>query len=87
MRSTLLADYTHTTVLHSIILTFMFVVYATSDKIGSPGKMWELLHAAAENHPVSGNAKGSYLTIRSKNGLIFGVINVIGNFGELFWKS
>jgi len=30
MRSTLLCDYTHTTVLFAIILTFVFTVYATS---------------------------------------------------------
>ncbi|KAF8325239.1 urea transporter [Cantharellus anzutake] len=69
MRATLLCDYTHTTVLFAIILTFVFTVYATSEKIGSFRKMHELLTA------VSGNAHGSYLTMRSKNGLIFGVIN------------
>jgi len=84
LRSTLLCDYTHTTVLFAIILTFVFTVYATSDKIGSPGKMHELLTAAAAVTPVSGNAHGSYVTMRSKNGLIFGVINIIGNFATVF---
>ncbi|KAK0186708.1 urea transporter [Armillaria mellea] len=84
MRSTLLCDYTHTTVLFAIILTFVFTVYATSDKIGSPAKMHELLTSAAMSHPVSGNAHGSYVTLRSKNGLIFGVINIIGNFATVF---
>ncbi|PBK83965.1 urea transporter [Armillaria gallica] len=84
MRSTLLCDYTHTTVLFAIILTFVFTVYATSDKIGSPAKMHELLTSAAMLHPVSGNAHGSYVTLRSKNGLIFGVINIIGNFATVF---
>ncbi|KAF9043829.1 urea transporter [Hymenopellis radicata] len=84
MRSTLLCDYTHTTVLFAIILTFVFTVYATSDKIGSPARMHQLLTAAAQTHPVSGNAHGSYVTMRSKNGLIFGVINIIGNFATVF---
>ncbi|KAI0254582.1 urea transporter [Lactifluus subvellereus] len=84
MRATLLCDYTHTTVLFSIILTFIFTVYATSSKIGSPAKMHELLTAAAVLRPVSGNAHGSYITMRSKNGLIFGVINVVGNFATVF---
>ncbi len=91
---------THTTVLFAIILvcsitfhchlalihtqTFVFTVYATSDKIGSPAKMHQLLTAAAQTHPVSGNAHGSYVTMRSKNGLIFGVINIIGNFATVF---
>ncbi|KAN0125892.1 urea transporter [Russula decolorans] len=84
MRATLLCDYTHTTVLFAIILTFVFTVYATSPKIGSPAKMHELLASAAAARPVSGNAHGSYMTMRSKNGLIFGVINVVGNFATVF---
>ncbi|KAF9479193.1 urea transporter [Pholiota conissans] len=84
MRSTLLCDYTHTSVLFAIILTFVFTVYATSDKIGSPKRMHELLSAASAAAPVPGNAHGSYVTIRSKNGLIFGVINIIGNFATVF---
>lgn len=46
--------------------------------------MHELLTAAAAATPVPGNAHGSYVTMRSKNGLIFGVINVIGNFATVF---
>lgn len=84
MRATLLCDYTHTTVLFAIILTFIFTAYATSPKIGSPAKMHELLVKAATERPVAGNAHGSYLTMRSKNGLIFGVINIIGNFATVF---
>lgn len=84
MRSTLLADYTHTTVLFVIIMVFMFTVYATGNKIGSVGKMWELLEHAQEVKPVPANKDGSYLTMRSKNGLIFGVINVIGNFATVY---
>ncbi|KAF8057401.1 urea transporter [Lyophyllum atratum] len=84
MRATLLCDYTHTTVLFAIILTFVFTVYATSPKIGSIAKMHELLDAASAVSPVDGNAGGSYLTMRSRNGLIFGVINIIGNFATVF---
>ncbi|KAL5532400.1 hypothetical protein ACEPAF_5970 [Sanghuangporus sanghuang] len=84
MRATLLCDYTHTTVLFGIILTFVFTVYATSSKIGSIENMHTLLTAASERAPVSGNAGGSYLTMRSKNGLIFGVINIVGNFATVF---
>lgn len=75
---------THTTVLFAIIFTFIFTVYATSPKIGSPAAMHSLLAAASAESPVPGNAHGSYLTMRSKNGLIFGVINVIGNFATVF---
>lgn len=72
MRATLIADYTHTLVLYCILIAFAMVVYGTSDIIGSPSRMWELLLKASENHPVADNAGGSYLTLRSKSGLIFG---------------
>lgn len=62
----------------------MFVVYATSSQIGSPSKMWELLQEASVRDPVSGNAGGSYLTMRSLSGLIFGIVNLCGNFSTVF---
>ena len=58
----------------------MFTVYGATDKIGSISKMYELLAQASERNPVPGKAGGSYLTIyltmRSLDGLIFGVMNV-----------
>lgn len=41
---------------------------------------------------VSGNKGGSYLTMLSSDGLMFGVINIVGNFGTVFvdqsyWQS
>lgn len=75
---------THTSVLFAIILTFVFTVYATSGYIGSISQMHHLLSEVTQIMPVSGNAQGSYLTLRSLNGLIFGVINLIGNFATVF---
>merc|ERR1739844_781882 len=42
--------------------------------------------------PVDGNEDGSYLTMLSSGGLIFGIINIVGNFGTVFvdqsyWQS
>lgn len=42
--------------------------------------------------PVPGNKSGSYLTMLSSDGLMFGVINIVGNFGTVFvdqsyWQS
>ena len=67
-----------------IIFTFAFSAYATNDIIGSPGKVWELLQDAAARHPVDGNKGGSYLTMQSREGAIFFVINIVGNFGTVF---
>lgn len=66
-----------TAFLFAIIITFMMVVYTTSEKIGSPGAMYDMLVLASERAPVEGNAGGSYLTMRSKSGLIFGIINIV----------
>ena len=33
---------------------------------------------------VDGNYGGSYLTMRSRGGLFFGIINIVGNFGAVF---
>ncbi|KAG8945835.1 hypothetical protein FRC04_012282 [Tulasnella sp. 424] len=84
MRATLLCDYTHTTVLFIIIMVFTFTVYGTSDKIGSPKAMHDLLTKVAAVAPVKDNAGGSYLTMRSVGGIIFGVINLVGNFATVF---
>lgn len=42
--------------------------------------------------PVEGNEEGSYLTMLSREGFIFGIINIVGNFGTVFvdqsyWQS
>lgn len=83
MRATLIADYTHTLVLYCILIAFALTAYAVSPLIGSPTRMWELLQQASEENPIAGNAGHSYLTMRSTQGLIFGVLNIVGNFGEL----
>jgi Na+/proline symporter len=64
-----------------IILIFAFTTYATSSTLGSPGAVFDLLVKAATDHPVDGNAGGSYLTMKSTQGAIFFVINIVGNFG------
>jgi Na+/proline symporter len=84
MRATLIADYTHTLVLYCILIAFALIVYATSPIIGSPGKMWEMLKKAQEHHPISGNADGSYLTLRSSSGGRFAILNIVGNFATVF---
>ncbi|KAF9901121.1 hypothetical protein BX616_002370 [Lobosporangium transversale] len=84
LKATFVADYTHTVVIMFIVLLFSFTAYASSDLIGSPGRMYDLLHEAAERHPVSGNHAGSYLTMASSQGLMFGIINLCSNFGTVF---
>ncbi|KAJ4362950.1 hypothetical protein N0V83_010067 [Neocucurbitaria cava] len=62
----------------------MFSVYTSSDMIGSPREMYELLKEASKERPVAGNQDGSYLTLKSNYGLIFGVIQLCSGMGTVF---
>jgi len=84
IKATFLTDYVHTVMLIIIIFIFAFTAFTTSETLGSPGKVYDLLVAAAEAHPVAGNAGGSYLTMQSTQGAVFFVINIVGNFGTVF---
>ncbi|KAI7481991.1 solute symporter family transporter [Hortaea werneckii] len=84
LRATFLCDYSHTLVLMVIILYFMFTAYTTSDLIGSPSRMYDLLQQAAARRPVSGNKDGSYTTLKSNYGLVFGVIQLCSGSGTVF---
>lgn len=84
IKATFITDYLHTVVIIVVIFLFAFSAYATNAELGSPSKVYDALVAAAKAHPVEGNAEGSYLTMRSKEGGIFWVINLIGNFGTVF---
>lgn len=80
IKATFITDYMHTVVIIVVIFIFAFSAYATNENLGSPGKVYDALVAASERHPVEGNAQGSYLTMRSKEGGIFWVINLVGMY-------
>ncbi|KAL7770434.1 hypothetical protein CFE70_000368 [Pyrenophora teres f. teres 0-1] len=87
IKATFLTDYVHTVILLIILLIFAFTTYATGDRLGSPKAVYERLQELSETTPVPGNAGGSYLTMRSKDGAIFFIINIIGNFGTVFMDN
>lgn len=62
----------------------MFSVYASNALVGSPTAMFELLVEASKKRPVAGNKDGSYLTLKSNFGLIFGVIQLCSGMGTVF---
>jgi len=84
IKATFLTDYFNSLTILIIIFVFAFTVYATNDVLGSPGRLYDILAELARTRPVPGNAGGSYLTMKSKDGGIFFVINIIGNFGTVF---
>ncbi|KAL4901249.1 hypothetical protein BDW74DRAFT_182101 [Aspergillus multicolor] len=80
IKATFLTDYFHTTII-LIIACYFSVKAFQSDQIGSVGNLYELLKAAAVRHPVSGNQDGTYLTMTSKDGILFGILHTCSNFG------
>lgn len=84
LKATFLTDYIHTVVMIVIIFVFVFCVYTSSPHLGSPGRLWEMIMELGKTNPVAGNEQGSYLTMKSKFGGIFLVINLAGNFGTVF---
>jgi urea-proton symporter len=49
--------------------------------------VFDLLVEAAKANPVEGNADGSFLTMQSREGAIFFIINLVGNFGTVFMDN
>ena len=93
LKATFVADYMHTVIIFIVILTFVATVFFVSPITGGIEGMYNKLVEAASLNPVleptfvegePGNAMGAYLTMASAGGLIFGVINIVGNFGTVF---
>jgi Na+/proline symporter len=87
IKATFLTDYVHTVILLVILLIFAFTTYAGGDALGSPKAVFDKLHEVSAKTPVPGNSGGSYLTMKSKDGAIFFVINIVGNFGTVFMDN
>ncbi|XP_052210134.1 urea-proton symporter DUR3-like [Diospyros lotus] len=99
LKATFLASYIHSVIVHVVLVIFVYLVYTASSDLGSPSIIYHrLLEVASKSRacqaplshdgqscgPVSGNYKGSYLTMLSSGGLVFGIINIVGNFGTVF---
>ncbi|KAK9065618.1 hypothetical protein SSX86_015019 [Deinandra increscens subsp. villosa] len=99
LKATFLASYIHSVIVHVVLVIFVFLVYTASSELGSPSVVYKRLvevssrsrmcqepvsHNGQACGPVSGNYKGSYLTMLSSGGLVFGIINIVGNFGTVF---
>ncbi|GMQ03947.1 hypothetical protein CsSME_00049548 [Camellia sinensis var. sinensis] len=107
LKATFLASYIHSVIVHVVLVVFVYLVYTSSSKLGSPSIVYHcLLQVASKSRvcqeplthngqscgPMSGNYEGSYLTMLSSGGLIFGIINIVGNFGTVlvdngYWVS
>jgi SSS family transporter len=84
LKATFVADYMHTIIIFVVILIFVAAVYINSDITGGVEGMYHKLVEASELRPIEGNAAGAFLTMASIGGLMFGIINIVGNFGTVF---
>ena len=84
LKATFLAEYFNTAFIFVVVLIFTSAIYFVNPDIGGISGMFEKLSNAAAMYPVEGNAAGSFLTLASVGALIFGVINIVGNFGTVF---
>jgi len=79
------ASWANTTFILLALVIFSMMIYASGKRpVGSIKQVYENVSVMAGFKPVEGNKEGSYLTMWSMNGLVFGIINVIGNFGTVF---
>ncbi|KAL3944058.1 MAG: hypothetical protein SGBAC_001886 [Bacillariaceae sp.] len=108
LQATFLASYIHTVIIFGVLIMMVFVVYImtySSNQIYdfldktvtyTPEECGEIYTGYEAGKfacgPVDGNRDGSYLTMISSGGLMFGIINIVGNFGTVFvdqsyWQS
>lgn len=84
LKATFFAEYLNSSFIFVVVLIFVSTIYFLSPNIGGISGMYEKLVAASTFKPVIGNAMGTYLTLASTGALIFGIINIVGNFGTVF---
>jgi SSS family transporter len=84
LKATFIADYLNVAIIYISVVFVVFFVYMFSETTGGVMGLFEGLQQAAISHPVEGNHLGSYLTLASIGGLIFGIINIVGNFGVVW---
>ncbi|THH28092.1 hypothetical protein EUX98_g6098 [Antrodiella citrinella] len=84
LRATFICDWVHTIILFVVIYLFLGRTYGTSPEIGSIGRLYELLVQAGVDTPVTGNQAGSYLTMKSNQGLVFGAATMLTGFSGVF---
>ena len=84
LKATFFADYLNAAFIFIVVLIFVSSIYFTNPHIGGISGMYDKLTAASSLKPVHGNSAGAYLTMASSGALIFGIINIVGNFGTVF---
>ncbi len=84
LKATFFADYLNASFMFVAVLIFVTAIYFINPSVGGISGMYHKLTSAAALRPVEGNSAGAYLTMASAGALIFGIINIVGNFGTVF---
>jgi len=84
LRATFVCDWAHTIILFIVIYLFLGRTYGTSPEMGSLSRMYDLLTEAGSQTPVIGNEGGSYLTMKSNQGIVFGAATILSGFAGIF---
>lgn len=75
-----------------ILLCWFTIKVITMAEIGSIGQFYDMALQMSKERPVDGNYNGSYLTMSSRESVIFGVIHIVTNFAIVimdtgFWQK
>lgn len=84
LKATFFAEYLNAVFIFAVVLVFVTSIYFLNPELGGIEGMYEKLSEAAHLRPVAGNSAGAYLTMASTGALMFGIINIVGNFGTVF---
>ncbi|KAF4766419.1 hypothetical protein HAV15_010884 [Penicillium sp. str.  len=86
IKATFLTDYIHTFII-LILCCYLTTKALTSVEVDSIGGLYDLVVAAQPNHLVDGNYQGSLFTMTSQQGIFFGIILLVSNFGAVIMDT
>ncbi|KAI8284685.1 Urea active transporter [Colletotrichum sp. SAR11_57] len=91
LKATFITDYLHTLIALVLIIYFTLKVL-THDAVGGLGGLYDKVVATASENMIDGNYKGSLLTMKSRDAIIWGLILKFGNLALVvmdtaFWQK
>ena len=69
------------------MLMHAMALSGASKEVGSVSAMYDLLVQASKDTPVVGNQDGSYMTMKSNQGLVFGAATILSGDFQYFTSS
>jgi len=95
--ATFYVSYFNTALIFMLIIMLMVEVFYNpfgheNNPFGDSESIFEFIACWKSPDAAMGNKGGSYLTFFSSGGLVFGIVNIVGNFGTVFcdqayWQS